>query len=216
MSSFHPALIPLVCGIAFVVFLLMARIGSGGTRTLGYVLAGALGLAIGFGLIHGFGRVVYGHLNVNGGKLLIALCLAILLPAPARWSRACWAWLLLGLILLPLLFWWLGLGSFKPALHLSLLWFALNNLVTVVAEDFYFRRFVQDHLKGLGTPLEVLLTGVVFGLVHLQSGHMFALVAGVAGVIYSATYRASKDSVWAVSGVHWAVNIVRVVLFGVP
>lgn len=215
-SLLHSPLVPLICGIAFILFLLMARFGSGGTRTLGFVLAGGLGLAIGFGLIPGFGRVVYGHINLNGGKLLIALGLIVLLPAPLRWTRACWGWLLAALIGLPLLFWYLGLGHLHPAVHMSLLWFALNNLVTVLAEDFYFRRFVQDHLKGLGTPLEVLLTGVLFGLVHLPGGHMFALVAGVAGVIYSATYRASGDSVWATSGVHWSVNITRAVLFGLP
>ena len=215
-SLLQTSLVPLICGCAFILFLLMARFGRGSTRTFGFVLAGALGLAIGFGLIPGFGRVVYGHFNVNGGKLLIALGLILLLPSPVRWNRACWGWLLAALSILPLLFWYLGLGRLHPALQLGLIWFALNNLVTVLAEDFYFRRFVQDHLKGLGTPLEVLLTGVLFGLVHLPSGPMFALVAGVAGVIYSATYRASGNSVWATCAVHWAVNITRVVLFGLP
>lgn len=216
MNLLHAHLIPLIASIAFILFVMMASFGKGATRTLGFILGGALGLAIGIGLIHGFGRLVYGHVNVNGGKLLIAITLALFLPSPLRWSRACWAWLLLALVALPLLFWWLDLGHLHPAVHISLLWFALNNLVTVVAEDFYFRRFLQDHLKGLGTPIEVLLTGAVFGLAHLHSGHLFALVAFAAGVIYSATYRASGDSVWAVSGVHWSVNITRALLFGMP
>jgi membrane protease YdiL (CAAX protease family) len=206
----------IISSVAFILFLLMASFGKGSTRTLGFILAGALGLAIGFGLIKGFGRVIYGPLNVNGGKLLIGACLALLLPSALRWNKACWLWWGLALTLLPLAAWYFGLARLHPQVSMAVLWFAVNNLVTCIAEDFYFRRFVQDHLKGLGTPFEVLLTAALFGLVHLPGGHLFALLAFAAGIAYSATYRASGNSVWAVTGVHWSVNIARAVLFGVP
>jgi membrane protease YdiL (CAAX protease family) len=45
---------------------------------------------------------------------------------------------------------------------------------------------------------------------------MFMLVAFVAGIIYSATYRNSGNSVWAVTGVHLSVNVLGALLFGIP
>ncbi len=209
-------LIPILATAALVAFLLLARLGKGNARILGFVFAGALALAIAFGLIHGFGRVTYGHININGGKLVIACALAVLLPSPLRWSPACWLTLVVAITVLPLLAWWLGFAHFHPNLQMALLWFALSNFPTVVAEDFFFRRFVQDHLKGLGAPLEILLTAALFGLVHLPSGQLFAFLAFIAGLFYSATYRLAKDSVWAVCWVHSSVNLTRAVLFGIP
>ncbi len=209
-------LLAIISSVAFILFVLMASFGKGSTRTVGFILAGLLGLAIGFGLIKGFGRVIYGPLNVNGGKLLIAVTLALLMPSGLRWSRAATAWWLVAITVLPLLAWYFNLARLHPGVSMAIVWFAVNNLVTCLAEDFYFRRFVQDHLKGLGTPLEVLVTAALFGLAHLPGGTMPALLAFGAGLCYSATYRASGNSVWAVTGVHWSVNIVRAVLFGVP
>jgi uncharacterized protein len=208
--------LPLISSVVFIIFVMMARFGKGGSRTLGYILAGVLGLVMSIGIIKGFDRLVYGHLNINSAKLVIALGLAILLPAPLRWTRSASGWLLAGLIALPVMAILLDVKHFNPTLKLAILWFALNNVITVLAEDFYFRRFVQDHLKGLGTPIEVLLTGALFGLVHFKGGPMFMLVAAVAGVIYSATYRSSGNSVWAVSVVHLSVNVLGYVLFGKP
>lgn len=206
----------LISSVAFILFVLMARFGSGSTRTLGFILAGVLGLVMSIGLIKGFERIIYGPLNINSAKLVIGLGLAALLPAPLRWNRACSAWLAAGLIVLPLLAWWLGVKRFHPTLQVAVFWFALNNYFTVLAEDFYFRRFVQDHLQGLGTPIEVLITAALFALAHFKLGTMFMLVAFVAGIIYSATYRNSGNSVWAVTGVHLSVNVLGALLFGIP
>ncbi len=206
----------LISSVVFIIFVMMASFGKGSTRTLGFILAGVLGLVMSIGLIKGFERIVYGPLNINSAKLVIALGLAILLPAPLRWTRTASGWLLAGLIVVPVLAIVLEVKHFHPALKVALLWFALNNIVTVVAEDFYFRRFVQDHLKGMGTPIEVLVTGALFGLAHFKAGHMFMLLAAVAGVIYSATYRSTGNSVWAVSVVQLSVNVLGALLFGIP
>ncbi len=203
----HHALIPVLAGIAFIILLLMARFAKGSTRSAGFLFGGVLGLLIAIGFVPGFERIEYGVLNLNGGKLFLALSMALILPAPLKWGQASWLWLVAAWSSVPLLGWWLGLLHWQPAFGLSLLWFALNNLVTVVAEDFYFRRFAQDHLQGMGVVLEVLATGALFGLAHWARGPMYALLAGIAGCAYAATYRSSGNSVWAVSAVHWSLNL---------
>ncbi|WP_374349669.1 lysostaphin resistance A-like protein [Chitinimonas sp.] len=200
----------------FIVSLLLARFGQRRAKAAGFVLAGVLGLAIGFGLIKGFGRISAGPLSLNADKLFIGISLALILPSPWRWNRACWAWLGLALGSLPLLAWLSGFVHWQPALSWPVLWFIVGNLPSCIAEDFFFRRFVQDHLHRLGKVGEILLTATLFGLAHLGGGPLFAMLALLAGVYYSAVYRASGNSVWAVTGVHWLVNIARFVLFGLP
>lgn len=210
----HPLFIPIVVSCIFVLLVLVARLGAGSTRAAGFMFGGVLGLAIAIGLVPGIGRIEYGHVNINGGKLLVFLTLALFLPSPWKWTKAAWAWFAASLAGLPLLGWQLGLLHWQPALSMAVFWFAVNNLVTVLAEDFFFRRFVQDHLSGLGMALEILATGVLFGLAHYKGGQLYALLAGVAGCCYAAMYRASGNSVWAVSVLHWWVNLSGALLFG--
>ncbi|WP_338847993.1 CPBP family intramembrane glutamic endopeptidase [Massilia sp. W12] len=209
----HPLFIPIVVSCIFVLLVLVARLGQGSTRAAGYLFGGLLGLALALGVIPGVGRWQYEGLNLNLGKVLVFFTLALILPSPVKWSKAAWAWLCAGLAGLPLLGWQMGLLHWQPAVSAALLWFALNNLFSVLAEDFFFRRFVQDHLSGLGVVLEILVTGALFGLAHWSSGQTYAFLAGIAGCCYAAMYRASGDSVWAVSALHWLVNLTGAVLF---
>ena len=201
---------------ALIAALFVARTKTGLVRNCAFVVAGVIGLAVGFGLVPGFGRIEVGPVSFGSGKAVLGLCLAIMLPSALGWSNRVSALLVGAIILLPLLGAISGFAQFAPALSIAVLWFAIGNLPSTIAEDFFFRRFVQDHLTRFGRLPEILVTAGLFGLVHLGGGPLFAGLAFVAGLFYSAAYRASGNSVWAVVAVHMAVNIVRVVCFGVP
>lgn len=215
LFAFVSGWVPVAATSAFLLALYFSRATMGYRKAVLLVVAGSIDLAIGFGLVHGFGRVMVGAYSFSAGKALLGLILVLCLPSPWRWTRACWSWLALAVTLLPLLGWLTGFVHFVPPVP-GLALFALTNLPGTIAEDFYFRRFCQDHLARFGLLPEIAITAVLFGAVHLTGGVLFAALATVAGAIYAMTYRASENSVWAVVVVHWLVNVTRVVLFGVP
>ncbi len=201
---------------ALVVALFFVKKLKSWKRTLALIVSALLCLAIGFGLGVKFDRLIVGSLDVNTGKLIMAIALAVMLPSPFRFnSRVGWV-LMAAVIILPLLALSLSFAPLSLSLGLPVLWFALSNLSGTIAEDFFFRRFVQDHLGRFGVTIEIVVTALLFGAVHLGGGIVFATMAFVAGIFYAGAYRVSAGSVWAVVAVHWSVNIVRAVLFGVP
>ena len=201
--------------LIFIVLLYLSRQLRGYHRVLVLIAAAVTGLAIGLGVIPGFERINLGPISINSGKLVMGLALAFLLPSAWRWNQRCTILLITCLLVLPLAGILLGYVTWRPAISLLVLWFAIGNLVTVISEDFFFRRFIQDHLIRFGKLTEIMLTAALFGLVHLGGGIMFALLAAGAGIFYSATYTASR-SVWAVVVVHLALNLTSALLFGLP
>jgi len=178
------------------------------------MLAGGMFLAMGFGLVPGFSPVHIGSALVNSGKALAGLSALAMLPSGWHWNRRCSAISVLCLVTVPALAWAIGYVHFAPAAWAVIAWFALANLFGTIAEEWFFRPWVQQPLQRFGVTTSLVLTALLFGLVHFGSGPLFMALAAVAGLAYAGVFQASGNSIWASVALHLALNITRTALFG--
>ncbi|SDH46018.1 CPBP family intramembrane glutamic endopeptidase [Pseudomonas panipatensis] len=96
------------------------------------------------------------------------------------------------------------------------LWMLVNVGVISLTEEGVFRGLLQTPLvQRLGAPAGVLLTSLLFGLVHLPYSPTFAVVAGVAGVGYGLAFHFSGRMLVPVL-LHATVNSVHLLLLSYP
>lgn len=89
----------------------------------------------------------------------------------------------------------------------------VNLVVTCFAEELFFRGALQRELMLYLAPLPALLiTSVLFGLVHIGRGWEFALLAMAAGVLYGAVYLRTGVLSLAVL-THFLVNAAWILMF---
>lgn len=135
-------------------------------------------------------------LYLNLDKVLIAL---VLLGGPAwAFARAQrWSWsprlLVLPLVLAGVLgvAWTAGLIALEAGWpRWAWLWALCNLLITCVAEEAFFRFYLQRRLTlAWGKPLLACsVAGALFGLAHFGGGVVYALLAAVAGACYGLAY----------------------------
>lgn len=97
------------------------------------------------------------------------------------------------------------------------LWAWGNLLVTCVAEELFFRGFLQRYLtlkwnaKRWGWQSALCLTSLLFGVVHLAGGVEFALIATVAGLFYGLVYHLSGRIEMAIL-LHFLINLLYLLL----
>lgn len=117
----------------------------------------------------------------------------------------------------------LGWFAFAPKLPPQTLTFLLANLFLVcVAEDAFFRTFVQqplhdfaDRRGGMLALLPIVVTAALFGLAHAAGGWQYVLLAGVAGLGYAAAYARTR-CVEAAIAAHFCTNALHFLLFTYP
>jgi membrane protease YdiL (CAAX protease family) len=103
----------------------------------------------------------------------------------------------------------------------TLVFLATNLLFTCVAEEAFFRGFVQDRLAAIWPAKRawqiavLVLSGVLFGLAHLGGGPAYALLATVAGVGYAYAFYAS-GRIEAAILTHFAFNAIHFIAFTYP
>jgi membrane protease YdiL (CAAX protease family) len=99
-------------------------------------------------------------------------------------------------------------------------WALLLFLLVSVAEEIIFRgllfRIVEE---GLGSWLALLISALVFGLVHITNPNA-TLLAGIAialeaGILFGAAYMLTRR-LWLAIGIHWSWNFMQGPIFGVP
>lgn len=205
---------PMVAAGLLGGLLYMAIAGRGQVAVAAFVVAGVLLLALGLSVVPGYGRLPVGPASINVGKAIGGLATAAMLPSAWRWNRHCTAIALAGVVGVPALAWAIGYLHWAPATPRVVFAFALANLFSTIAEEWFFRRWVQQPLQRFGTAVAIGGSAVLFGLAHAPSGTTFMVLAGVAGVAYAAAYHASGRSVWAAVAVHLALNVVRKAFFG--
>lgn len=128
-------------------------------------------------------------------------------------------WLLLALSVPLLLLVALAAGGLRIEPHYpAWFWqFALANLFFVsLAEEALFRGYLQQRLMTFLKPWAALLvTAVIFGLMHYAGGGLMVIFASLAGVIYGLAWLWS-GRVWVATLFHFALNILHLLLFTYP
>ncbi len=108
----------------------------------------------------------------------------------------------------------------------GMLFFILNNLLlTCVAEEVFFRGFLQKNLfnffnnylkiKKYAPTFSILIASMAFGYFHLYSGILMAIFAFIAGVGYGFSYQKTWKLESAIL-VHFGLNFIHFVFFTYP
>jgi membrane protease YdiL (CAAX protease family) len=98
-------------------------------------------------------------------------------------------------------------------------WAAANLFFTCLAEEAFFRGFVQAELARLGgrgwTTLAIATSAVLFGLAHFGGGSTYVIAATLAGLGYALAYHRTQR-IEAAMAVHFGLNAVHFLLFTYP
>jgi uncharacterized protein len=103
----------------------------------------------------------------------------------------------------------------------TLVFLATNLLFTCVAEEAFFRGFVQDRLAAAWRSKRIWQVAVIgcsaalFGLAHLGGGAAYALLATLAGLGYASAFAVTRRIEAAIL-THFAFNAVHFVAFTYP
>ncbi|MCU1759939.1 CPBP family intramembrane metalloprotease [Pseudomonas sp. 14P_8.1_Bac3] len=115
----------------------------------------------------------------------------------------------------------LGMISWAPKWpDQAWLWLFNNLLLVTLVEESLFRGYLQGGLSryfrhlAYGEHLALLLSSLVFGLVHLGAGWHWVLLAGLAGVGYGLAYR--FGGLGAAIATHFGLNLLHFGLFTYP
>ncbi|MES0879413.1 CPBP family intramembrane glutamic endopeptidase [Roseibium sp. SCP14] len=115
-----------------------------------------------------------------------------------------------------------GLVTFDPKVPPFLpIWVFSNLLITCVADEAFFRRFVLAELReyvGLGRTrgaIALILSSLFFAYYHLNGGPLFAGFSFVAGLCYGAAYLRSNRLEASIL-VHFLVNLTHILFFTYP
>lgn len=215
----------------------------GGSRCFFFVFAGAfavqaVGIATGF--FPGFEKVAWYRdvqltpdaapfaLSLNYGKAAVgALILGMMQPALRRRAARhdVWSPLLVTAItvaLVSVLSVMLGYTRIAPQWHaLFWPWAAVNLLFVCVAEEAFFRGFLQEFLTRRLTPVRHghlvawLAASALFGIAHAGGGAGMVLLASVAGLGYGWVYLRTR-SLGAAVLAHFSLNAVHFLLLTYP
>ncbi|TFW18002.1 CPBP family intramembrane glutamic endopeptidase [Duganella callida] len=122
----------------------------------------------------------------------------------------------------------LGLALAVGAVHIDLklpaqtaTFLMANLLFTVVAEEAFFRGFLQARLAAAltrfawGPWLAALVSALLFGAVHLGGGLAYGILASIAGLGYAIAYLRAQR-IEAAIAVHIALNAVHFIAFSYP
>lgn len=101
------------------------------------------------------------------------------------------------------------------------IWVLTNLLFVCVAEEAFFRAFLQGHLIALfaklkyGTVVAIVIASILFGLAHFAGGLSYIVLATVAGLGYGWIYY-TTDRIEASILTHFAVNFAHYLFFTYP
>jgi membrane protease YdiL (CAAX protease family) len=98
---------------------------------------------------------------------------------------------------------------------------AINLFFACLAEEAFFRGFIQERLARLlkkrawGTWLAIFVSALLFGLVHMGGGWRYVMLASCAGLFYAWAYHATRKVEAAILA-HFLLNAAHFVLFTYP
>ena len=118
----------------------------------------------------------------------------------------------------------MGAGFVRPDFKLPQVaptFLAVNLFFTVVAEEAFFRGFLQARLASAlsgvrhGPWIAVACSALLFGASHLGGGALYAILAVIAGIGYAIAYQRTQRIEAAII-VHIALNAVHFIAFTYP
>lgn len=116
----------------------------------------------------------------------------------------------------------LGYVRFDPKWTPLFFAWALSNLFfTCLSEEAFFRGFVLRELAQIGSDrklasvVALIVSSLLFGLVHLAGGWKYALAATLAGVAYGIAYQRTQRLEGSMA-VHFGLNATHFLLFTYP
>ena len=116
----------------------------------------------------------------------------------------------------------LGYVQFDPKwTPLFFTWAVVNLFFTCLSEEAFFRGFVLRELQELGSNRKVsalvalVVSSLLFGLVHLAGGWKYALAATLAGFGYGIAYQRTRRLEGSMA-VHFGLNATHFLLFVYP
>ncbi|ASV40052.1 CPBP family intramembrane metalloprotease [Pseudomonas sp. NS1(2017)] len=164
---------------------------------------------------------------LNQDKPLIGFWLLIACPWIVAWRplrlSICVAALALSLTVITVLSAavLLGITAWAPKWpEQAWVWVLNNVLLVTLVEEALFRGYIQGGLSRqfkqfrYGDNLALLLASLLFGLVHVNAGWQWTLLATIAGVGYGLAYRFGGLGAAVIT--HFGVNLVHFVFFVYP
>ena len=116
----------------------------------------------------------------------------------------------------------MGYSSFAPKWTALFLLFApINLFFTCLAEEAFFRGFVQHELANIGTRralatgIALVAAAILFGLAHFAGGLIYVIAAAIAGLGYGWAFMRDQR-IEASMCVHFGVNATHFLLFVYP
>lgn len=206
---------PAIAGAVLGLLLFGAAAAKRDTAIVCFLLAGATMLALALNVVPGFQRVALWGASIHTAKAIAGLAAMLMFPSALKWNARVTLVAVLTLVIVPALAWWLHQVRWAPPGLQVVGAFVIANFFSSLAEEWFFRRWVQQPLAGVvGQFLAWLAAAALFGLVHYQQGHTYMALAALAGLGYGAAFWLSGGSIWAAVALHWALNILRVSMFG--
>lgn len=101
------------------------------------------------------------------------------------------------------------------------IWVITNLLFVCVAEEAFFRGFIQKNLSLMmkktrgGDYLALLIAALLFGLAHYAGGTKYIILAAVAGIGYGWVYLTTKRIEGSILA-HFGLNLIHVLFFTYP
>ncbi|MYN18787.1 CPBP family intramembrane metalloprotease [Rugamonas sp. FT107W] len=231
--------------VALALFAGVAWLTDGVSQKFLRILFGVLTLVLAFALaIHklpGFDNpvVIAGAVFSEGGKPFTQyanfdkgavglVLLAFICRRATSWPELSAAlkktWPILLVTIAAVMAFAVGVGFVHPDFKLpsvTLQFIAVNLFFTVVAEETFFRGFLQARLAASlarfrnGQWIAVICSALLFGAAHLAGGPAYALVATIAGLGYAYAYQATQR-IEAPILIHIVLNTVHFIGFTYP
>ncbi|QZA80098.1 CPBP family intramembrane glutamic endopeptidase [Deefgea piscis] len=103
---------------------------------------------------------------------------------------------------------------------ITALWLLNNFLLVCMAEEVFFRAYIQGHLsrwlahRPYGAGIALGLAALLFGLAHMAGGWLWVVLATIAGVAYGVAYR--YGGLLAAMLAHFGLNALHFTLLTYP
>jgi membrane protease YdiL (CAAX protease family) len=115
-----------------------------------------------------------------------------------------------------------GYVAFEPKWTLLFIpWAVANLFFTCLAEEAFFRGFVQHELARIGknsaiaAAVAIGISAILFGLAHVGGGWKYVLTATIAGIGYGYAYHRTQR-IEAAMAVHFGANALHFLFFTYP